>query len=114
MSHFTLFLNKNVDKTDFDRIAVYKKDNGFTAYYKANVTMETYEDKTPVVIRLETHHDLLEYLEDMMDLLYFDVDTNPCPSVDLGIAEYPIVALHPRVTSTKDLIIRVVRAWAKR
>ncbi len=114
MSHFTLFLNKNNDKIVFDRIAVYKKEDCFIAYYKSDVTKETYENKTPVVIRLETHHDLLDYLEDIMDLMYFDIDQPSHSSIDLAMPAYPVVALNPKLTSTKNLLFRAVRSWSKK
>lgn len=117
MSPITLYLNKNTDKTVFDHIVIYKKDsedNGFTVYYKPDVTRETKKYTTPIIVCMKTHHDVLDYLEDVMDMLYYDADSTPYTSIDLLIPAYPVVGLKPNMTCIKDLVLRVVRGWAKR
>jgi hypothetical protein len=107
-------MNKNKEKTVFDRITIQKNYcDSFTILYKTDVTNDTCANKVPLRIDMEDRHDLLDYLEDVMDLLYFDIDRDACPVADIVVPGYPIVALSTRNSYTKNLIIRIVRSWAK-
>ena len=112
--HVTLCINKDDSKVEYDRIAIYCKGDTFTTYYKADVTNDTVSDKTPVVIPQATHHDVLDYLEDVFDLLMNDKDTPACPCVDVLIPGYPVVGLHPKNPVAKEMVIRLVRSWCLR
>ncbi len=111
--HVTLCINKDDTKVDFDRIAIYCKGDSFTTYYKADVTIDTVSNKTPIVIPQGSHHDVLDYLEDIFDLLMNDKDTPSCPCVDVLIPGVPVVGLHPKNPAAKELVIRLVRNWCK-
>jgi hypothetical protein len=109
-----LYVNHSLEKTKFDRIAIYKRNDGkFTVYFKSDCTNETVKDKRPTVRLMETHHDLLDYVEDFMDLLMNDVDTPGFANIDVAIPCMPVVALHPKNYAVKSVLLRSIRSWAK-
>ncbi len=109
-----LYVNHSLEKTKFDRIVIYKRNDGkFTVYYKSDCTKETVKNKTSTVRVMEDHHDLLDYVEDMMDLLMNDVDTPGFANIDVAIPCMPVVALHPKNYAVKSVLLRSIRSWAK-
>ncbi len=109
-----LFLNHNETKTSFDRVAIYRRDDGmFTVYFKPDCTVDTVNDKKPIVLVQETHHDLLDYIEDMLDLFMLDIDTTPYPSIDVMIAGMPVVAVNPKNPAIRPVLVRAIRSWTK-
>lgn len=107
-----LYVNHSAEKTEFDRIAIYKRaDDKFTVYFKPDCTRNTVKNKTPTVRVMEDRHDLLDYIEDMMDLLINDVDTPTFTSIDVAIPCMPIVALHPKNPTAKSILLRSIRSW---
>jgi hypothetical protein len=111
---FALYLNKNAEKSVFDRIAIYKKEGDmFTVYYKPDATAETVSDVSPTVISF-TAEGIEEYLEDVMDLLHADIDVTPYTSIDVIIPALPIASISTTVRTNKDLLISVARRWMRR
>jgi hypothetical protein len=114
MSPIILILNKNASKDVFDRIAIYKKSNDtYTVYYKSDVTNDTYTEKTPQVIVLDSRDRVLDYIANFVDLLHADIDTTPHHSIDVMVPGFPVVALSTTVRSNKDLLDRLVYFWTK-
>ena len=114
INRVVLFVNHNAEKTVFDRIGIYLRNDGkFTVYFKADCTISTQTEKTPTVLVHESHHDLLDYLEDMLDLMMNDCDTPSCPSIDVMIPHMPVVALNPKNYETKSILLRAMRSWTK-
>ena len=109
-----LYINYDAKKTKFDRVAIYSRTDGkFTVYYKTECTKETCGETTPKVLIMESHHDVLDYVEDMMDLMMNDIDTNPAASIDVMIPCMPVVAVHPKNSAVKPILLRSIRSWAK-
>lgn len=107
-----LFLNRSLNKSNFDTISIRYAENCFTAHYRTDVTKETAKSKKPDVLHFETHHDLLDYLEDTVDLVMSDADASPYSSIDLLVPGFPVVCLKPN-NHTKTLLICAVRIWCK-
>jgi hypothetical protein len=109
----TLFVNHAADKIKYDRIALYKRsDCKYTVYFKPDCTKETQDATTPIVLVKDDHHDLLDYVEDVLDLMMNDNDRDSFGSIDVMIPGMPIVALHPKNLATKPLLLRAIRSWA--
>jgi hypothetical protein len=121
--YINIYLNKNVAKTSFDRILIRSNKNcdhadpndtnAFTAFFKGDVTNDTVRTKVPDEVSLADSHDVLDYVEDIMDLLMADADNPPYACADVMIPGYPVVALKPN-NESKALLIRVLRSWCKR
>ncbi len=110
-----LYINHNVEKTKFDRIAISKQaDEQYTVHYKGDCTTETVGDVKVMVRVMENHHDLLDYVEDMMDLLLHDIDTSTVfTSIDVIIPCVPVVAVNPKCDAIKQILLRNIRSWTK-
>lgn len=111
-NRIVLFVNHVADKTKFDRIAIHKNDGKFTISYIGETTMKTLIEKTPVILDKDSHHDVLDYVEDVLDLMMNDIDVNPYASIDVCIPCIPIVALHPKNSAVKNILMRAIRTWA--
>lgn len=106
--HFVLFINYDEAKTTYDKIKIQRNNDEFTAVYSsANTTMKTTVD-------LRTEKDLLEYVEDMMDLMYNDRDKDSPVAIDVIIPGLPITCLRTTEFSNKELLLRVVRNYVRR
>lgn len=110
-----LYLNRSVDKVTFDFIKIRNADtnadtNCYTLEYRPEVTKSKIASARADVLNFKAHHDLLDYLEDMLDLVLSDSDTHPYVSIDVMIPGFPIVCLKPDI-HTRELIIRSVRTW---
>jgi hypothetical protein len=113
-SSFVLILNKDASKAVFDRIAIYKEDGDtYTVYYKPDVTDDTHKEKIPHVIPLDSRDKVLDYIENVLDLLHADIDNNPHHSIDVMVPGFPIVAMSSTVLSNKDLLDRLAYFWMK-
>ncbi len=108
----TFYLNRAQDKIQFDRIVIRKSQDKFTANYFSDMTKNTLNTVAPFTLSFDNHHDVLDYMEDILDLLIHDWDNTPFHSMDVMIAGYPIVALKPDMDDS--LILRVMRSWCKR
>jgi hypothetical protein len=107
----TFFLNRDSTKSSFDFIKIYKEEDSFRAIYKDSVTLQTYKAADSFAFEMADYHDVLDYLEDVMDLLDADMDVTPFYSIDLFVPGYPIVSLP---FYNKDVLLSTVRTWAKR
>ena len=108
----TFYLNRAQDKIQFDRIVIRKNQDTFTVTYLSDVTKDTIATANPSTLILDDHHDVLDYMEDILDLLIQDKDNTPFRSIDVMVAGYPVVALNARMDDS--LILRVLRSWCKR
>ncbi len=113
-SSVVLYVNRDAKKSMFDFIAIQKRDDGkFTINYKGDCTNENVDGMKSTVRIMDHRHDLLDYVEDMMDLLLSDVDTPSFASMDVSIACLPLVSLDPKNAGTKHLLLRSIRSWVK-
>ena len=107
-----LYLNRSSDKSTFDMMSIRHSADGFVVFFWSDVTNNTVKTREPDVLRFATHHDLLDYLEDSLDIVMADTDTQPYASLDTLIPGFPTVCLKPD-NHTTTLLIRAMRTWCK-
>ncbi len=110
------FLNRNVQKTNYDKIILRKHrsedETQFNVQYMCNVTNDTLAATKSTNLTLNDSHEVLDYMEDILDLLIQDKDSEPFMGIDVMIPGYPIVGLKAGVDD--KVLIRVLRNWCKR
>ncbi len=110
-----LYLNRAQDKIRFDRIqiqSVCNSEASFKVTYLADVTTETIKTTNPCTLTFDNRHDLLDYIEDVLDLLIQDKDSTPFMSIDVMIPAHPTVAL--KAGKDDSLLLSVLRSWCRR
>ncbi len=107
-----LCINKDDTKTEYDCMAISKdfENNLFEVAYNADFKVGTIKYPKTVMTK-RTHHDVLEYLQDCLDLLFADADKNPYHSIDLLIPGRPVVSLDTKAAGTAPLLLRTIRNW---
>lgn len=114
MNTATFYLNKDSAKTFYDLIKIHKQEDGsFNVSYQTNVSDKTEKTKQAEVVSIEDSHSLLDYIEDVIDLIQADKDMQPYISIDVSIPAFPIISLLVKDSDYKGLIFRVLRTWCK-
>jgi hypothetical protein len=111
----TFYLNRAQDKIRFDKIVIRKSIDGedkFSVTYISDVTKDTLADAASYKFSIADSHALLDYMEEILDLLIQDKDTPPFCSMDVMLPGYPVVAL--KAGADDSLLLRVLRSWSKR
>ena len=112
--NITLFLNKDSEKTIFDKIVISKNNIHKSAAFSLHYLSDANDSKNPNTIQLEDSEDLLDYLKDVFDLIENDIDTDSFISADIIIPEYPIVCMQIKNQFTQKLILNIVKKWSRR
>ena len=114
----TFYLNRAQDKIRFDKIVIRKSptcaysEDKFSVTYIDNVTNDTMNTAKSCKFSLADSHAVLDYMEEILDLIIQDNDATQFHSMDVMIEGYPIVAL--KAGDDDSLLLRVLRSWCKR
>jgi hypothetical protein len=105
MSTF-LFLNRNTEKTSYDRMTVRKEDMQVHVNY-----IDYYSDDKKGIHTTYSIMDFYQYINNILDFLQTDKDDTPFTTMDVMIPGYPVVAMDFRDNFVRDLILRTLYCW---
>ncbi len=107
-----LIINRDATKECYDKIAISRTTDSFTITFVEKITNGKHAAKE--VLDKQDRHDVLDYIEDVLDLLNMDNDANPHVSSDVLIPTHPIVSLNHKNYEARALMLRLVRSWCLR
>jgi hypothetical protein len=106
-----LYLNNNSEKTMFDCIEIKKTKCEYVITFKSGIKSGTKLGNSLTIMHFTDSHKVLDYIEDVIELLQYDKDANSYATIDISVPGFPIVALSKDDNNTMSLVLRVIRNW---
>ena len=105
MSTF-LFLNRNAQKTSYDRITIRKEGMQVHVNY-----IDDYNAEKKGIHTTYSIMDFYQYINNILDFLQTDKDAFPFTTMEVMIPGYPVVTMDFRDNSTRELLMRSLYCW---
>ena len=101
-----LFINRNIQKTSYDRITI-RKDSG-----SIHVTyIDDYSPERKGILTTYSITDFYQYVNNMLDILQVDRDIEAFVNMDVMIPGYPVVCMNFRDNNARNLLLSSLYCW---